>query len=81
MWGGSLRAPNLDYSRLLPLPPLGEISFKQVKDWLKAQVLNDGGTLDLVECEDIAERATGADSLPSNVYDRLARESIWARIQ
>jgi hypothetical protein len=81
VWGGSLRAPNLDYSRLLPLPPLGEISFKQVKDWLKAQVLNDGGTLDLVECEDIAERATGADSLPSNVYDRLARESIWARIQ
>jgi hypothetical protein len=81
VWAGSLRAADLDYSCLLPLPALGEISFKQVKDWLKAQVLDDGGTLDLIECEDIAERATGADSLPSNVYDRLARESIWARIQ
>jgi len=75
----ALAAGDVDYGQLLALPPLGEISARQVRNWLRELKSSAGISLDEARRSEIAARATAADGNPPNVYDRLAREGFWAQ--
>jgi hypothetical protein len=70
-------ANDVNYRHLLPLPPLREITARDVQKWLKELKTIAGITLDVNQQASIADRATQPDGNPVNVYDRLTREGFW----
>jgi len=75
----ALDAGDVDYGQILALPALGEISARQVRNWLKELQGSAGIRLGEARRKEIAAHATAADGNPPNVYDRLLREGFWAQ--
>ena len=75
----ALDAGDVDYGQLLALPALGEISARQVRNWLRELKSSAGISLDETRRIEIAAHATAVDGNPPNVYDRLLREGFWAQ--
>jgi len=74
-----LDADDLDYRHILALPPLGPITARDLRNWLKALRKSAGVTLDEDERAAIATYATTPDGTPPNVYNRLNLHGFWSR--
>ncbi|MFZ1415773.1 MAG: DUF4062 domain-containing protein [Defluviicoccus sp.] len=70
LWPGDPAAPNVDYSLLLPLPPLEPFRPIDVEAWLRRLGMQGR------QCREIAERVTRG-ATPLLVFERLNGEGFW----
>lgn len=73
VWSGAPNAPDLDFSRLIPLPPLAPFTDDDVEAWL------DDHKLDVRRQADIVQRVIG-NGKPLEVFDRLNAEEFWREL-
>ncbi len=73
IWSGAIAALGLDFSRLIPLPPLAPFTSDDVEEWLERYEIG------LQKRADIAQRVIGNGN-PLKVFDRLNAEDFWSEL-
>ena len=73
IWSNSIPAPSLDFSRLIPLPPLAPFVVDDIEEWLKRCEIS------LHRRAEIAQRVIGSGD-PLKVFDRLNAEGFWGEL-
>jgi hypothetical protein len=79
VWASEIDDEAVDYTKLLPLPELGDLEADDVREWLRELGVKPKPARSIAQR--VTANAKGAeDGTPLNVFERLNQEGIWAML-